>query len=206
MVYCVLCILPSNRRLFYSKYKVVEDVKDADSPSDRGRAFLRGELVSLDDLSSQLGFAYSSTLIFLSERDFRDMMTLSPHDCSDDDNTEDFIRAIPTEWLAVEFIDEFIGFGLFAAQDIDEGLIIGEYTGIITRDQRKASAERCMDYSLYYPGLDGSLEVDAREFGSLTRFINHSSSPNTAFEPVYTEGILPHVICVSNRIQYVMRN
>ena len=35
------------------------------------------------------------------------------------------------DFICTKFIDEFIGYGVFAKQDIEVGHVIGEYTGEI---------------------------------------------------------------------------
>ena len=87
--------------------------------------------------------------------------------------------------------DITIGYGLFASDIIRAGLPIGEYVGILLTSMPEPSS-----YSLNYPCCDGNHEINATEYGNLTRFINHSSSPNSSFKHVHFEGIV-HVVCVS---------
>jgi SET domain-containing protein len=49
-----------------------------------------------------------------------------------------------------------------------------------------------------YPGPDGpdSGELDASEYGSVARFINHSASPNCTLKRVLLNG-LTRVVCCS---------
>ena len=39
------------------------------------------------------------------------------------------------ELLYVKFINEKIGYGVFAQKDLKNNIILGEYTGYITKDQ-----------------------------------------------------------------------
>ena len=39
----------------------------------------------------------------------------------------------------------------------------------------KTSTSTPTDYAMFYPSSDGGYEIDAKEYGNLTRFINHST-------------------------------
>ncbi len=87
-----------------------------------------------------------------------------------------------------------MGLGVFAAEDLPKGCLIGEYTGIVRqsvehearvpdgtweRDERYPT-----DYAWGYPDCfpDIVLEVDAAEAGNELRFVNHSFRPNLEVE------------------------
>mmetsp|Transcript_2945 Transcript_2945/g.2939 ORF Transcript_2945/g.2939 Transcript_2945/m.2939 type:complete len:93 (+) Transcript_2945:1-279(+) len=53
-------------------------------------------------------------------------------------------------------------------------------------------------YSLNYPTADKSYVIDASEFGSIIRFVNHSSNPNTEFRSILHQGIV-HILCITIR-------
>ncbi|MBA3958167.1 MAG: SET domain-containing protein-lysine N-methyltransferase [Parachlamydiaceae bacterium] len=79
--------------------------------------------------------------------------------------------------VIIRWIDDEIGYGLFADADLPEGAFVGEYTGVIRRIYRKApdSNPYCMHYptkwwSLKYFAIDSSTE------GNELRFVNHSRS------------------------------
>ena len=97
--------------------------------------------------------------------------------------------------LFVKFIPDVgnikVGYGLFASEIIESCTPIGEYVGILLTSMPEPSS-----YSLNYPCSDGNHEINATEYGNMTRFINHSSNPNCSFKHVLFEGIV-HVICVS---------
>jgi SET domain-containing protein len=53
-----------------------------------------------------------------------------------------------------------------------------------------------------FPGPSGpdSAEIDAAEYGSVARFLNHSSCPNCVFERVLLGGLLRVICCTSRRV------
>ena len=97
--------------------------------------------------------------------------------------------------LFIKFIPDVgnikIGYGLFTSEIIESCTPIGEYVGVLLTSMPEPSS-----YSLNYPCSDGNHEINATEYGNMTRFINHSSDPNCSFKHVLFEGIV-HVICVS---------
>lgn len=83
--------------------------------------------------------------------------------------------------ISVRYINERLGYGVFAEENLMIESYVGEYTGIVRKFDRRNSN----DYSYGYPILDDngrSFIIDATA-GYLTRFINHSFTPN--LKPVY---------------------
>lgn len=99
----------------------------------------------------------------------------------------------------LEWISEAIGYGLFAAKSYKKGGFIGEYVGEVKR----FLPLRCRrnDYI-------GELRVaehvplrfilDSEKKGNMTRFINHSDTPNLKSMTVISSGLL-HAIFVANQ-------
>ncbi len=82
------------------------------------------------------------------------------------------------------WINDKVGYGLFAEEVIQPGVFIGEYTGIVRKNNR-LYMEPMNHYCYEYPILDSigrSYVIDATK-GNLTRFINHSETPN--LRPAY---------------------
>ncbi len=101
---------------------------------------------------------------------------------------------------SVRFLGENIGHGLFTEEDIPEGAYVGEYTGIVRRDDMRRYFEPLNNYCFKYPVLDSlgrDHVIDATQ-GHLTRFINHSPNPN--LKPVYAlyNGFY-HLIFLANQ-------
>jgi hypothetical protein len=98
-----------------------------------------------------------------------------------------FVQKIQEGYLAkvsVRWIGTRIGYGLFAEDTIAAGSFVGEYTGIV-RENNLRYLEPLNNYCYEYPILDAigrSYVIDATH-GNLTRFINHSATPN--LQPAY---------------------
>lgn len=79
----------------------------------------------------------------------------------------------------VKWVDEQLGYGLFAAAELPAGTFVGEYTGLVRPLSRLHPDHN--GYSLHYPTKWWSWNyfvVDGLHQGNLTRFINHSDQPN----------------------------
>jgi SET domain-containing protein len=93
--------------------------------------------------------------------------------------------------VSIRWIDETIGYGLFAEKDIATWQYIGEYTGVV----RKLNLifGNLNQYCFGYPTSAMSYRkhvIDALNKGNETRFINHSKSPNSEAMAVLYENIL----------------
>jgi SET domain-containing protein len=99
--------------------------------------------------------------------------------------------------MTVRWIDEEIGFGLFAAERILPCLYVGEYTGLIQERKTKHIKESnyCVRYTAWPMGKRQYV-IDAQNMGNFTRFINHSDSPNISLVCAYWRG-LPRLIFIS---------
>jgi SET domain-containing protein len=97
--------------------------------------------------------------------------------------------------LYIKFVNETVGFGVFAEQDIDKGVIVGEYTGhaISVSHLEKINLK---DDSYAIGPLYG-IVVDAKKVGNITRFINHSAKPNLVTVGLYKCNY-PCVVLISS--------
>jgi hypothetical protein len=96
--------------------------------------------------------------------------------------------------VSIRWIDETLGYGLFAEQDIEAGGYIGEYTGVVRR--RSLFFRDHNEYCFSYPTSDVSYRkhiIDAKEQGNELRYANHSQDPNCEPRCVLLDGIL-HII------------
>jgi hypothetical protein len=99
--------------------------------------------------------------------------------------------------IVLRWIDEQIGFGIFAAQKIPSCTFIGEYTGVIKEVDAKATKDNY--YCVKYTTWDirrRKFTIDAQKSGNFTRFINHSVTPNLGLQSIYWCG-LPRMVLVS---------
>ncbi len=96
----------------------------------------------------------------------------------------------------IEKIDDEVGFGVFAKTEIAPFSYIGEYSGLVRKRARKdKSNDYCFSYFIG-EGIETPFIIDAKEEGSFTRFINHSSKPNLTPLSVLAGGVM-HLILVA---------
>ncbi|MCI0415114.1 SET domain-containing protein-lysine N-methyltransferase [bacterium] len=96
--------------------------------------------------------------------------------------------------VSIRWIDETIGYGLFAEKDIAAWEYIGEYTGLV----RKLNLifGNINEYCFGYPTSAFSYRkhvIDALNQGNEIRYANHSESPNSESMGVLFDNIL-HII------------
>lgn len=100
--------------------------------------------------------------------------------------------------LCLRWINETIGWGVFAEEKIPEMTFIAEYTGLVRKrlkEDRRNSY--CFEY-LLASGIETPYNVDARSAGGIARYINHSNEGNLESALATTEGIT-HIILYSKR-------
>lgn len=99
--------------------------------------------------------------------------------------------------VSVRYIDEEVGFGVFAEQRIPPCSYVGEYTGIIQERKRKHVKDKmyCVRYTVWEMGRRNFI-IDAEKIGNFTRLINHSANPNLSLQSVYWRG-LPRMIFIA---------
>ena len=99
----------------------------------------------------------------------------------------------------IRWINNYLGYGVFAAQDIPALCYIGEYVGIIRK--RRFRKYRFNDYVFGYvvAGKDTPYIIDAKEQGNFARFINHSDQPNLTSRWIVKDK-LTHIILFANNL------
>lgn len=100
--------------------------------------------------------------------------------------------------IYLKWIDRFKEFGLFAAKDLRKNTFLGEYTGNIRKYKKIIDDKNSylFEYSIGYK--KSKYTIDAREKGSIIRFVNHSKNPNIEPLSVYLDGAM-HLIFRTNR-------
>lgn len=96
--------------------------------------------------------------------------------------------------VSIRWINETLGYGLFAEEDIRAWEYVGEYTGVIRRHQR--IRKNINDYCFLYPTsvfYFGKYLIDAQEKGNEIRYANHSDEPNCESISVFCEDLF-HII------------
>jgi hypothetical protein len=160
--------------------------------------------LTCDEIGNLFSFVYTSHLTFLHEKDLRNIISEIPDSKLLDQifKINDFDcnllmdgavnKKLSIRSAGVRY-NVNIGIGVFAKELIDEGEFIGEYTGVVCGNKNYTNS----DYALLYPAMDDGLEINALEYGNITRFINHSINPNAEFRRIFVNDVI-HVICVSN--------
>jgi|GEM_PF-1025918 len=100
--------------------------------------------------------------------------------------------------IRLRWIDDKIGWGVFAEQDLSSMQYIGEYAGIVRRKKRADSKNAyCFQYSLI-SGESSHYTIDALNHGGIVRFINHSSRPNL-MSALATHQNFSHIVIFAAR-------
>ena len=105
----------------------------------------------------------------------------------------------PAVGVRLRWIDDTLGWGVFAEQDLMPMHYIGEYAGIVRRKKRSdAKNAYCFEYSIV---SDESTRytIDAMDQGGIVRFINHSSTPNLT-SALATYQNLSHIVIFARRL------
>jgi SET domain-containing protein len=125
---------------------------------------------------------------------------------ADKQNAKNYGKLIAQGYEApwyLQYIDEQIGHGAFADDDIEEGQMIGEYTGIVTERYQLRDFDSSYGWSLIAPEYQRDsqrfLFVDARRAGNFTRFINHSNYPNIKAITIYSHDEW-HMVYIAARL------
>lgn len=117
---------------------------------------------------------------------------------------EQFIDKIEGSYIpsvSIRWRDEKIGYGLFTEEDLEAGAYVGEYTGIVRKNDRRY-IEPLNHYCFEYPVPDeiGRSHVIDATSGHLTRFINHSYQPNLKQVHVFHDGFYHLIFLTIDRI------
>lgn len=91
----------------------------------------------------------------------------------------------------IKWIDDEIGYGLFAGIDFLPGTYIGEYAGNVRQVNRRT--DELNSYCFHYPTRWFSRNytvIDAISEGNETRFLNHSYTPNLQPRWLYDRGLM----------------
>jgi uncharacterized protein len=104
--------------------------------------------------------------------------------------------------VSIQWRGEAIGYGLFAEENLEAGSYVGEYTGVVRKNDRRYF-EPLNHYCFEYPVPDeiGRSHVIDATSGHLTRFINHSYKPNLKQIHVFFDGFYHLIFLAVNSIE-----
>jgi len=152
------------------------------------------QFYSRKDLEIKLKFRFLSQIAFETFNEKKEIKTKGMHKLKNNEIDSEilelgkkFIKEIQSAYIpnvSIRLINKNVGYGLFTEENLPKGVYVGEYTGIIRKNNRR-HFEPLNNYCYEYPILDHiarSYVIDATQ-GNLTRFINHSYNPN--LKPFY---------------------
>jgi SET domain-containing protein len=99
--------------------------------------------------------------------------------------------------VEVRWIDERIGYGVFAGSSLAKGAYVGEYTGVVRKRKKNDENGYCFQYNIG-DDWNSPFIIDAKERGNYTRFINHDAQGNLEPVAVYLDGMM-HIILIALR-------
>lgn len=168
---------------------------------------LDGALLRLEELEAELDFKYLPQISFESTTDQEEVYAkgmlkwrnneVKPEALELGKRYNEQIQAAYLPSVSIRKIDERVGWGLYTQEAISKGSYVGEYTGVVRKNDRRY-IEPLNDYCFEYPVLDQigrSYVVDATG-GNLTRFINHNYQPNLKAVHLFWEGYY-HLIFIT---------
>ena len=92
--------------------------------------------------------------------------------------------------VMIKWINRDIGYGVFANETLKQWDYVGEYAGLLRR--RNLFYRNINDYCFMYPREWLTLKaytIDSKLQGNMTRFINHSDTPNLEAISVLFDGV-----------------
>ena len=96
----------------------------------------------------------------------------------------------------IKWINPLVGYGLFAKEDIPQYSLVGEYTGVVRRRNKKLDFYNDYIFGYVIADQETPFVIDAFEQGNHTRFINHSLDPNLYSTWLIHKGVC-HILLVT---------
>lgn len=159
---------------------------------------------SVQDFEKLMGHAYLPTLEFQDERTFHRIRKQCAHA-----SRKGYVKP-ERKWLgtlhaeelrkhyipdvSIRWIDDTLGYGLFAEKEIKAWEFVGEYAGVLRR--RYPIFGNINDYCFLYPThvfYMGKHMIDGQDKGNEIRYANHSDDPNCESISIFSDGLF-HII------------
>lgn len=108
------------------------------------------------------------------------------------------ILSKPNTDVSISWINQELGWGVFALRNFRKMEFISEYTGIVRKSRRQ---DRKNAYCFEYPicsGLSTPYTIDALEQGGISRYINHSDEANLNSSLATVDGV-GHIILYTKK-------
>jgi len=159
-----------------------------------------GKTYFIEELEQKIGFRYVTKNHFEDQKKIYYLGLQAFIKAEQRELGKRYIDLINSAYLSEVFICDLgktLGYGLFAAETIEKGEYVGEYTGLVRKNNQRYFVP-INDYCYIYPIIDKmgcNYVIDGTE-GNLTRFINHSYAPNLKPTFAYNAGYF-HLIFLS---------
>jgi hypothetical protein len=160
---------------------------------------LRPKSVELKEFENFFSFSYTPTIRFSSYFQLKEAISLCPWlyrksiFCTEERQLGRRYRKetfFPSSFpYSVRFIDQLIGFGLFAEKTFEKEEFLGIYAGAFMPLDEAQNTAYCFHYPVRWTSYF-SYCIDAEKTGNLLRFINHSDRPNVKARAFVIEGVL----------------
>lgn len=109
------------------------------------------------------------------------------------------LQAKPSPLLVLSWLNDQLGYGVFAGEEIVPGTIVGFYAGEVIKNGARAPNNYLFGYRTSECLTD--FTIDAEKKGNITRFINHAHIPNIVVIPVMIGGLLHWFFSVFRKIE-----
>lgn len=168
--------------------------------------FLDRQSYSIGDLQRKLSFTFLPYLDFesqLEKEEIRKKIVSSVDFEGKEARLGTFFRQeIETGFISpvwIQWVSEKVGYGLLSCEKIKKKSFVGEYTGLVRKNNRRYT-EPLNHYCYHYPVQDSvgrNYVIDATQ-GHLTRFMNHNPKPNLEPKFAFLNGFY-HLIFLAAR-------
>ncbi|MCH9612504.1 MAG: hypothetical protein S4CHLAM102_09950 [Chlamydiia bacterium] len=162
--------------------------------------WLDGGSISVSEMMEKVEYTHSRHLVFESPQLFehivQEIQKEAPPLSAREYHEATLLSQTPA--MKVAWISDEIGYGLFAAESIEEGAFICEYTGLVRKNDRR---DFLNGFLCQYPVCDDigrNYVIDARPIGHFARFANHSKNPNCKQVTLF-DGMLYHIVLIATR-------
>lgn len=179
--------------------------------------FPEGKVYSISELESHLNFKYVPLNSFESLEEQQEIKERGLKKWKEGEVSAEsqelgirFIQEIEAAYIpqvSIRYLNEALGHGLFLEEMVEEGSYVGEYTGVVRKNDLRRYFSPINNYCYEYPVPDdlGKNHVIDATSGSLTRFINHSFDPNLKPVYVFYEGFYHLIFLAIRRIEKGMQ-
>lgn len=164
------------------------------TPSRRvyARAYKIATSAQKQDFFNKLGLIYAPVPVFrpgceaLAHVQREDLLSYANDPARYEARTQKYGPLLAKHYVTpnyIQWINNFIGYGAFASEDLPAGTLIGEYTGEIMR--KTPTTVWSWKFESFKAPLPKKSSITSHKHANELRFINHSDRPNIKMEYVF---------------------